>query len=181
MHKKSGFTIVELLIVIVVIAILAAISIVAYNGIQQRANNVAAINEAVTWRKLFEVYKATYGASPDVPSSSSGVAYCLGSGFPSNASGGNLPRCRDYGFNGSTGYLESDNATLMSELSKVGILPQSKKIPINGTVGPYVTYYTSTAIITIVIRGNSTECPSPATYSWDDNNGRLMCNLSFTR
>ena len=35
--KKSGFTIVELLIVIVVIAILAAITIVAYNGIQDRA------------------------------------------------------------------------------------------------------------------------------------------------
>jgi prepilin-type N-terminal cleavage/methylation domain-containing protein len=36
-QKQSGFTIVELLIVIVVIAILAAITIVAYNGIQQRA------------------------------------------------------------------------------------------------------------------------------------------------
>ena len=36
-QKKNGFTIVELLIVIVVIAILAAITIVAYNGIQQRA------------------------------------------------------------------------------------------------------------------------------------------------
>jgi prepilin-type N-terminal cleavage/methylation domain-containing protein len=35
----SGFTIVELLIVIVVIAILAAITVVAYNGIQTRANN----------------------------------------------------------------------------------------------------------------------------------------------
>ncbi len=35
--KGYGFTIVELLIVVVVIAILAAISIVAYNGIQTRA------------------------------------------------------------------------------------------------------------------------------------------------
>lgn len=35
--KQIGFTIVELLIVIVVIAILAAITIVAYTGIQNRA------------------------------------------------------------------------------------------------------------------------------------------------
>ncbi|MBM3210039.1 type II secretion system protein [Candidatus Saccharibacteria bacterium] len=37
MNRSRGFTIVELLIVIVVIAILAAITIVAYNGIQGRA------------------------------------------------------------------------------------------------------------------------------------------------
>lgn len=36
-REKQGFTIVELLIVVVVIAILAAITIVAYNGIQNRA------------------------------------------------------------------------------------------------------------------------------------------------
>ena len=37
--SQKGFTIVELLIVIVVIAILAAITVVAYNGIQARARS----------------------------------------------------------------------------------------------------------------------------------------------
>lgn len=45
MKRQTGFTIVELLIVIVVIAILAAITIVAYNGIQNRANNSAVITD----------------------------------------------------------------------------------------------------------------------------------------
>ncbi len=44
--KQTGFTIVELLIVVVVIAILAAITIVAYNGIQSRAKASAAQSAA---------------------------------------------------------------------------------------------------------------------------------------
>ena len=40
-RKAHGFTIVELLIVIIVIAILATISIVAYNGIQKSAAETA--------------------------------------------------------------------------------------------------------------------------------------------
>lgn len=52
-HQK-GFTIVELLIVIVVIAILATISIVAYNGIQERAQSTAAIAQA---KKVIEAIR----------------------------------------------------------------------------------------------------------------------------
>jgi len=49
--SRRGFTIVELLIVVVVIAILAAITIVSYNGITNKANDTAIQNDLDTLRK----------------------------------------------------------------------------------------------------------------------------------
>lgn len=63
-RHARGFTIVELLIVIVVIAILAAISVVAYNGIQTRAKNTKTINAAVQWVKTLKLYNADTGSWP---------------------------------------------------------------------------------------------------------------------
>jgi len=60
-HKRSGFTIVELLIVIVVIAILAAITIVAYNGIQQRARDSIRADDLATIKKVLMLYQAVNG------------------------------------------------------------------------------------------------------------------------
>jgi len=62
--KSKGFTIVELLIVIVVIAILAAITIVAYNGIQNRAKTTALASAAETVQKKAEAANAIASAYP---------------------------------------------------------------------------------------------------------------------
>ena len=53
---SSGFTIVELLIVIVVIAILAAITLVAYNSIQSRARASASASSAASVGKKVATY-----------------------------------------------------------------------------------------------------------------------------
>lgn len=63
--KQSGFTIVELLIVIVIIAILAAITIVAYNGIQNRAKTSNAQSAGNSLDKKTEVYNAINNQYPN--------------------------------------------------------------------------------------------------------------------
>lgn len=62
--NTSGFTIVELLIVIVVIAVLAAISIVAYNGIQNRTAVSRSLSDLSSLNKIIQVYYATNGSYP---------------------------------------------------------------------------------------------------------------------
>mgnify|MGYP002078825800 CR=1 FL=1 len=62
--KANAFTIVELLIVIVVIAILAAISIVAYSGIQERARKAQFANDVSSIKKAMELYRTDKGYFP---------------------------------------------------------------------------------------------------------------------
>ncbi len=57
-NHQAGFTIVELLIVIVIIGILAAITVVSYNGIQNRAYDTAVQNDIKNIAKQLELYNA---------------------------------------------------------------------------------------------------------------------------
>ena len=63
-RRKQGFTIVELLIVIVVIGILASITIVAFNGIQNRARNAETQSAMNGLAKKIEIYNAQQGSYP---------------------------------------------------------------------------------------------------------------------
>ena len=65
-NKQSGFTIVELLIVIVVIGILAAITVVAYNGVQNRAYDVTVQSDLANMAKKFQLFRVDNGTYPTV-------------------------------------------------------------------------------------------------------------------
>ena len=80
--RTKGFTIVELLIVIVIIAILAAITIVAYNGIQKRARNQQMVTAAKEVYKAISAYVIDNGTYPV-----SGSVSCVGDGYPADAAG----------------------------------------------------------------------------------------------
>ena len=69
-HAK-GFTIVELLIVIVVLGILATITVVAFSGVQQRARQSKLLSDIAIIKKEMEVYKSRNGDYPYCPSAGS--------------------------------------------------------------------------------------------------------------
>lgn len=173
---QKGFTIVELLIVIVVIGVLAAIVIVSFNGIQTRAQNTQKYNELKSWQKAFETYKAGQGNYPALADGD----YCLGRGFLAGYDGAS--RCRDYGYSGTTSILESNNATLMTELSKAITIPKPSNLPVGGTLGPYATYTATQITILGWFKGTTGQCPSETTEVWADApSSRLACRILLTR
>ena len=167
-RKQQAFTIVELLIVVVIIAILATITVVAYSGIQSRARNTARSQELVQWQKLFLLYKAANGQYPTMVENQE---YCLGSGYPIGYGG--VARCHSFG--NSTSPVESDNSSLMTALKTVGSIPSGDRMPLGGLVGPYVSQ--SAGILTLTMTQEGTDCPSGFSKYWDDGSSRATCAI----
>ncbi len=96
--KQKGFTIVELLIVIVIIGILAAITVVAFNGVQNRGNDASVQADLKNIGNLLEQYKITNGEYPSSLSGLPGIRIskgAYGAHFFNGTGDHNLLYCRD--------------------------------------------------------------------------------------
>ncbi|MBM3210425.1 prepilin-type N-terminal cleavage/methylation domain-containing protein [Candidatus Saccharibacteria bacterium] len=146
LKKQSGFTIVELLIVIVVIAILAAITIVAYNGIQERAANQQMTTAVRTYYTALQSYGVDNGSLPAFNS-------CLGA-----ESAYNSQPC--YVGAGTYNYNSALENALRPYVSSPPTVPMNSAV--NGaSVARGIFYYQSGNYIGFLIQGSG-DCPSIA-------------------
>lgn len=183
---QRGFTVVELMVVVVAIAILAAIVLVGYNSVQKNALNVHKMAALSDWRELFQLYAAKNGgkhievANPNGP-------YCLGREFMHQA-------CWNvydvYGNSDVVGAgpkpwepVAYENESMMVELETVGVLPEKSTCIVDwycptteaDGVGPMVTYIDGKpAFVWDFFFGS--KCPGNVTPAWTDGNA-ATCEL----
>lgn len=74
MYSRAGFTIVELLVVIVVIGVLAAITIVSYSGVSSRAKDTSALSDLNNISRQLELFNVDNNNYPSTLSTKCTIA-----------------------------------------------------------------------------------------------------------
>lgn len=75
--KQTGFTIVELIVVIVIIALLIAITTVVYNGVQRRGYDVSVMSDLTHIADEYELYNVNNKVYPYGTVLNNGTAFTL--------------------------------------------------------------------------------------------------------
>jgi prepilin-type N-terminal cleavage/methylation domain-containing protein len=137
--NQTGFTIVELLIVIVVIGILAAISVVAYNGIQNRANDTAVQTDLRNIGVKFTEFKTVNDTLPQVSADFTPMNLKVSR----NAYGNHYTPAGSNGYN--LIYCVNGTAFALVAASKSGTVYVFRDGSVQVGVGPLVTFTTTCA------------------------------------
>jgi len=143
--RNRGFTIVELLIVIVVIGILAAITIVAFNGVQERARNTQTIGAVKDLKSIYIAYAIQNGSYPGTGN------YCIGAGYESNLCWDN----RSYAADATANSQILEQATSIPQ-------PSTTRVYRNSVDGSRAgVLYVNNFSFRYQLEGTSTECSLP--------------------
>jgi len=125
-RPSRGFTIVELLIVIVVIGILASIVAVSWSSVVKSSADSARAADVKQWASTFDLYKSRYSTYPAFTAGT----YCIGEGFKNNLCGktvGGLPA------------VTTATTAIHQEVKKVGDLPKNGgPVAANTFQGPFI-------------------------------------------
>ncbi len=114
-RTARAFTLVEMLIAVVIIAILAAIALVAYNGLQQRARDSERMTELAAISKLMKLYKIDKGGYPGTGTGCASGLNGSGSGWYSRDDGNatwpkSVMKCLDEAGYTTANVLDPSNA-----------------------------------------------------------------------
>lgn len=186
--SNKGFTLVELLIVIIVIAILTTIAVVAYSGIQNRAYSAAATSARNSYTRMLKLYKVDKGRYPIV--AADGQTVCLGSASDYVAKAGFAAnQCRYSDYSAAT---VSFDAAISAELRAYASLPAVNWPPATETYsGTGIDYYRGIFYYsgTLASQGSAAwlwyylpgqhVCPSDGYGSYDASTGETQCTISF--
>lgn len=157
--RQSGFTIVELLIVIVVIGILAALVLNAFSGVQTKAANTQTMEAVGAYVKGIKAYGIDKGVYPPI----AGTVGCLGSPFTNGwcaSLNGSSTACNGYG---TAGTDPAFNTAIKQYMGQTLPLTSSQQISCGGSPYGGAYYYNpapNTVTIVVFLNGNIATCPS---------------------